>query len=98
MSAVRNNQEGGCGPGVRIHRGRGWRRVLLPQVGTGSRAELRQPAGGRAGRVRDRSQPERPARAPGQASRVLSSFATAEGREAFLRERIGEVYSDLTGG
>src|SRR5690242_3959995 len=74
--ADRDHQEAGLRPRVRLHRGRGWKGVFLPQDRTRLERQLRLSRRRRTGQLRDRAQPEGSAREPDQA-RLASATGTS---------------------
>src|SRR5713226_6434559 len=83
--ADRHNQEVGMRPRVRVHRRRGREGVFLPPYRSRLERELRLPGGRRARELRDRAEPEGPARESHQACVAELTFTgRSQWRPAFF--------------
>src|SRR5690242_14457090 len=92
--ANRHHQEAGLRPGIRVHRGRGWQGVFLPSHRPRLERELRLARRRGARQLRDRAEPERPAREQDQARVATAtdrSFALRPLGDYSLRESAGFI-------
>ena len=78
----RDHQEGRCRPRIRLYRGRGWEGILLPSWRPPGPPRLRSPRRRRACLVRNRDQPQGPARRSGQRSLVAVRHSRPGRRQA----------------